>query len=396
MRILFVTSEYPPYVWGGLGRYSREAVAALRGLATIDVLNIPSYYGSVVARGGLPTGVHALEEEGRPVVHAISPQASELFTKRPRDLAGAARAACEAALPRAVEALDPPYDFIYAQDYYTAAFAVRLLLDGIGRRLACMSHLPVYAGFTYFDKPHADEVHQALEALCLRCADVVIAPSRFVGRVLTSIHAVDARRVVVLGEGVRVQPSPGNGAAASTADPETMRILTVARLVEQKGLHFTVEVLGALRARGFPFEFTLVGRGPLEARLRELLDHARLRDRTTLTRAVGHDAVLDLYTDADVFLSTSLYETFGLTVLEAMSRGCVPVTFRLPALRELIGDAGITVPVGNADAAADAIESLACAPALRARLSVLGRRRAESFSWERHARSLVTIMQSRA
>ena len=92
-----------------------------------------------------------------------------------------------------------------------------------------------------------------------------------------------------------------------------------------------------------------------------------------MVREVEHDALLDLYTRAHVLLSTSLYETFGLTVLEAMSRGCVPVAFRLPALRELIGDAGITVPVGDADAAAGATAALAEAPGLRASLAALGR-----------------------
>jgi glycosyltransferase involved in cell wall biosynthesis len=396
VRILFLTSEYPPYVWGGLGRYSSEAVSALRRLAAVDVLNVPSYYESVVAADDVQAGVSVREEDGRAVVHACSPRTSELFTEHLPDLTAASRAACEATLRPAVDALDPPYDFIYAQDYYTAPFAARLLLDRVGRRLACMSHLPLYAGFTYFDKPHADEVHQALEALCLRLAVVVVVPSRFAKRVLTSIHAVNPDRIVVIGEGVRMPDQQGNGAVGGQGGREALRIFTVARLVEQKGLHFTIQVLGSLRERGVAFEFMIVGRGPLESRFRGLLDREGLRARTTLTREIGHDALLDLYARADVFLSTSLYETFGLTVLEAMSRGCIPIAFRIPALRELIGDAGITVPVGDADAAAEAIEALACTPGRRAHLSALGRLRAAEFSWERHADSLLRILDARA
>jgi glycosyltransferase involved in cell wall biosynthesis len=387
--MLFLTSEYPPFAWGGLGRYSREAVRALRELAVVDVLNVPSYYGSLVSAGEVPAGLSVGLEDGRTVAHAYSPRTSELFAGAPEGLAAAAAAACEEILPAALEALDPPYDVVYAQDYYTAPFAVRLLLDGAGRRLACMSHLPLYAGFTYFDKPHADEVHQALEALCLRFADVVVAPSRFAKRVLASTHAVDPDRIVVIGEGVRMHGGHGNG---SIPDGAPLRILGVARLVEQKGLHFTVGVLASLRRRGVPFTFTLVGRGPLESRVRGLLERNGLADRATLIREVDHDGLLDLYAGADVFLSTSLYETFGLTVLEAMSRGCVPVAFRLPALRELIGDAGITVPVGNVEASADAAAALADAPGLRARLAALGRRRASGFTWERHADALIRVL----
>lgn len=393
MRMLFLTSEYPPFAWGGLGRYSREAVRALRELAAVDVLNVPSYYGSVVAVGEVHPGLLVAREDGGTAVHACSPRTSELFAERPTDLAATAAAACEDTLPLALEVLDPPYDVVYAQDYYTAPFAVRLLLDGACRRLACMSHLPLYAGFTYFDKPHEDEVHQALEALSLRFADVVVAPSRFAKRVLAATHAVDPDRIVVIGEGVRIDGGHVNGAAW---EEKPLRILGVARLVEQKGLHFTVQVLGSLRARGVPFGFTLVGRGPLESHVRGLLDREGLLDRAMLVREVEHDALLDLYTHADVFLSTSLYETFGLTVLEAMSRGCVPVAFRLPALQELIGDAGITVPVGDAEAAADATAALADARGLRASLASLGRLRAANYTWEHHADSLVRILRLRA
>jgi len=257
-----------------------------------------------------------------------------------------------------------------------------------------MSHLPLYAGFTYFDKPHADEVHQALEALCLRFAEVVVVPSEFAKRVLTSVHAINSDRITVIGEGVRMPDQRRNGGADSKRRTR-LRILSVARLVEQKGLHYTVQVLVRLRERGVPFQLTLVGQGPLESRLRALLDRERLTARLTLIRACDHDELLALYARADVFLSTSLYETFGLTVLEAMSRGCVPVAFRLPALRELIDGAGITVPVGDVQAAAAAIESLSNAPRRRAVFSARAMLRAADFSWERHARSLLRMMESR-
>jgi glycosyltransferase involved in cell wall biosynthesis len=391
--MLFLTSEYPPFAWGGLGRYSREAVRALREHAVVDVLNVPSYYGKVVAAGEVPNGLSVGLEGDGTVVHASSPRTSQLFAERPANLAAAAAAACDETLPAALQALHPPYDVVYAQDYYTAPFAVRLLLEGAGSRLACMSHLPLYAGFTYFDKPHADEVHQALEALCLRFADVVVAPSRFARRVLASTHAVDPGRIAVIGEGVRPQSGQRNEASP---DGAPLRILAVARLVEQKGLHFTVKVLASLRRRGVPFTFTLVGRGPLESRVRSLLARHGLDDRTRLVREVDHDALLDLYAETDVFLSTSLYETFGLTVLEAMSRGCVPVTFRLPALAELVGDAGISVPVGNVEAAADATAALADAPGLKASLAALGRLRAAEFTWDRHAAALLRALERAA
>ena len=271
---------------------------------------------------------------------------------------------------------------------------MRLLLDGAGRRLACMSHLPLYAGFTYFDKPHADEVHQAISRLSAYASPTSSSPRR------GSPSGCWRQRT-------RSTPTASSSSAkgcgctagSGTEPPRTaIRCASSASRASSSRRACTSPSRCWLPCggQGVPFTFTLVGRGPLESRVRSLLDRHGLQDRATLIREVDHDALLDLYTHSDVFLTTSLYETFGLTVLEAMSRGCVPVAFRLPALRELIGDAGITVPVGDVEAAADATAALADALGLRANLAALGRLRAADFTWERHADALMRVLELRA
>jgi glycosyltransferase involved in cell wall biosynthesis len=387
-----MTAEYPPYVWGGLGRYSDEAVRALRHVARVDVLNIPSYYRTIVV-GDTPEVKSYREDKEGIVIHALLDESLDIFRAHPCNLLTAVDDAFSRLLGEAIPWLEPPYDFIYAQDYYTAPFAVRLHVTGIGRKLAVMCHLPVYAGFTYFEKPHSDEVHQALEATGVRLADVVIAPSEFAKRVLTATHAVHPDRITVIGEGVEI-----NGARPrhvhSARRAATMRILTVARLVEQKGLHYSVDALCALREMDVPFIFSLIGRGPREGEVRALLQDTGLSNSVEQVPQLDHEATLAIYGKADIFLSTALYETFGLTILEAMSRGCVPVAFEIPALTELIGDAGITVPVGDTDAVAACIASLAEDPGQLAALARRCQRRAELFTWEAHARALATLMEN--
>ena len=163
-------------------------------------------------------------------------------------------------------------------------------------------------------------------------------------------------------------------------------------MVEQKGLHFTVNVLRRLAEARVDYRCTLIGRVPYTSAILDLLYHARIADTVEYVPAMAHDAMLDAYLDADVLLTTSLYETFGLVVLEAMSRGCVPVTFRLPALAELVAGAGVMVPVGATDIMADAISSLAVDRERLARLSGLGVERARPFSWESHGASLRQLL----
>jgi glycosyltransferase involved in cell wall biosynthesis len=399
LRILFLTAEYPPYVWGGLGRYSSEAVDALREIARVDVLNIPSYYRTFVGQnGGLPDGGTSIqfrrEKHGDVAVHAFLDESLDLFHASPSDLHTAVKDAFQALSSVARSHLASTYDVIYAQDYYTAPLAVHLHLDGTGRKLVVMCHLPVYAGFTYFDKPHSDEVHQTLEAVGVRLADAVIAPSEFTKRILTVTHSVHPDSITVIGEGVA--PALTRDINSVPLPIDNLRILSMGRIVDQKGWHYTADVLSALHRLEIPFTFSLIGRGPQDSQLTELFQSAGLDGVVERIRGVDHATALSMYATADVFLSTALYETFGLTVMEAMSRGCIPVTFEIPSLVELIGDAGITVPVGDAEEIARSIALLAADGKLRASLVERCHARAELFTWARHAEALVDLLEKLA
>ena len=93
-----------------------------------------------------------------------------------------------------------------------------------------------------------------------------------------------------------------------------------------------------------------------------------------------------LYHGALGFVFPSQYEGFGLPVLEAMSIGLPVAASGTPAVAEVAGDACLRFdPLDTASIAA-AMRDLAGDPALRARLSAVGRARAETFSWRGAAR----------
>lgn len=92
-----------------------------------------------------------------------------------------------------------------------------------------------------------------------------------------------------------------------------------------------------------------------------------------------------LYAQCDAFIFPSLYEGFGLPVLEAMRAGAPVVTTNVSALPEIAGDAALLVDPKNPDAVANAVRRILDDERVRVKLSEAGERRARDFSWARTA-----------
>jgi glycosyltransferase involved in cell wall biosynthesis len=98
------------------------------------------------------------------------------------------------------------------------------------------------------------------------------------------------------------------------------------------------------------------------------------------------EALRALYAAAEVAISGSEYEGFGLTVLEAMASGCAVIAPAVTAIPEVTGDAALLVPRSDATLLGDALARVLADAALRASLAERARRRAAAFTWEATAR----------
>ncbi len=103
------------------------------------------------------------------------------------------------------------------------------------------------------------------------------------------------------------------------------------------------------------------------------------------------DLLVRLYQGATLFVYPSLYEGFGLPPLEAMACGAPTVVSDASSLPEVVGDAAVKVPPGDAAALAAALEGLLAAPAKRAELARRGRERAALFRWDAAAARMEAI-----
>lgn len=101
-----------------------------------------------------------------------------------------------------------------------------------------------------------------------------------------------------------------------------------------------------------------------------------------------------LYSDALLFIFPSLYEGFGMPILEAMSYGCPCALAKASCFPEIAGDAALYFSPDDIGDMADTIEKLLHSTSLRNQYSRLGRQHASHFSWERCARQHMEIYSS--
>ncbi len=148
----------------------------------------------------------------------------------------------------------------------------------------------------------------------------------------------------------------------------------------------------ARQERSLPHSLVLAGPLPANpARLEALI--AALELNTVVRRpGVVEDADLPgLYAGAEAFLYPTLYEGFGLPVVEAMACGTPVLTSATSALQEIAGGYACLVDPMDVNAIASGIAQLATDEAARAEFAELGRKRALDFSWDKTARKTLEV-----
>lgn len=167
---------------------------------------------------------------------------------------------------------------------------------------------------------------------------------------------------------------------------EPIRVLTVGRLVEKKGIGYAIEAIGQLRARGFSIEHRIVGEGPQRKELEALIDALDLGEIVTLLGELSQEGIAAELTQAHLFLAPSVHAADGgadaaiNTIKEAMASGAPVVSTWHGGIPELVehGVSGLLAPERDAAALADHLQTLIRSPESWRRFAAAGRAAVEA------------------
>lgn len=347
LRLGFGLEQLLAPVPGGTGRYSRELASALAANA--------------------PDGCSV---DGWAAWHRSTAAAKVAGVAGPHRLPLGARALAEAW--RRGTGPVPPGDVLHAP----TLLAPPLARAGRRRRAALVVTVHDAVPWTHPETltPRGARWHRQMARQVARDADAVVVPTHAVAAELA--RHLPLRRVEVIGEGVSAAvarvPADADERAARLRLPAGGFALVVGTLEPRKGLDVA---LAATRLPAWP-RLPLLVVGPSgwgEVALPDQGDAVRLLGRLT-------DPDLAVaYARASVVLVPSRAEGFGLPALEAMAHGVPVVTSDVPALMEVVGGAGIAVPVGDPGALALGVQA---ALARHADLGAAAHQRARAFTWD--------------
>ena len=221
-----------------------------------------------------------------------------------------------------------------------------------------------------------------------RRADHIIAVSECTKRDLVEIYGLDPDRITVTEEGPAENCKPMDPAACrnellSSYGLESPFVLYVGRPDPRKNLPRLLAAFAELKKKGTPHKLVMVGSKPRDGS--DILSAARnpwLLDHVMFTGHVPADHLPVFYNAASAFVYPSIYEGFGLPVVEAMACGTPTITSTGSALQELAGDAAVLADPHDVWSIADAMERVLADKELQDTLRKRGLQRSQKFSFK--------------
>lgn len=172
-------------------------------------------------------------------------------------------------------------------------------------------------------------------------------------------------------------------------------ILYVGTLQPRKNVLTLIKAFSKFVMHNPSFKLVIVGKkGWLYEKMFSLVEQLSLEKSVVFTGYVSNEKLAVFYRNAFCLVLPSLYEGFGIPILEAMSNGCPVISSKVSSLPEIGGDACLYFDPNNVDELINKLTSLKQNSHLRTNLVQKGKERITNFSWKKSAKQTLKLLQS--
>ncbi len=270
-----------------------------------------------------------------------------------------------------------PYDIIHCQ-FGTFALEGMVLRD-IGAIKGKL--ITTFRGYdiSYFVKEHGEEVYKPLFAK----GEFFLANCEYFRKRAIKLGC-DQKKIVVHGSGIDCSQFPFK--ARHTDSDKKIRIATIGRLVEKKGIEYSIHALAKVAKIYSNIEYNIIGDGVLKENLQQLIYDLNLADKVKLVGWKNRPEIIDILEQSHIFIAVSVTAKDGNqdapvnTLKEAMAMGLPVIATLHGGIPELVKDeiSGFLVPERNADAIAEKLTYLIEHPEIWLSMGQAGRAYVES------------------
>ena len=395
MKVLFLTNEYPPHIYGGAGVHVGYLTRELAKSIDVDV----RCFGDQDYK------------EGRLKVKGYELDASKFTCPKPLQSVFGAIQRCIDFNTTNIDA-----DLVHCHTWYSHFGGILAKLN-YGIPLVVTTHsLEPLRPWKREQLAGGYDFSLWVEKTALEMADAIIAVSNETKRDIERLFDVDPKRVHVIHNGIDLDEyrkvNATDALERHRIDPQKPYLLFVGRITRQKGI---VHLVRAIQFMDDDFQIVLCAGAPdtpdIAEEMNEALAAAQKKRSNIfwIEEMLDRPAVIQLYSHAAVFCCPSIYEPFGIINLEAMACETPVVATAVGGIKEVVvdGETGFLVPVDFVEETfklanpekfsrdlATRINQLMKDPKKREKFGKAGRKRAEEFfSWTKIAEQTKALYQ---
>lgn len=282
-------------------------------------------------------------------------------------------------------AQDNDFDIIHAHDWLT-------YLAGIIAKKISGKPLIVHVHATEFDRSgeNINRIVYDLEKQGMEQADAVIAVSNLTRNIIINRYGINANKVFTIYNAVNFSKT-NYAQNLKEKHPRKKKIITfLGRITFQKGPEYFIEAARKVLKSNPEVHFVMAGNGDLMNQMIDRVAKLNMGTKFTFTGFLTGNDVNEMYSQSDIYVMPSVSEPFGISPLEAMSKGIPVIISEQSGVAEVLKNA-IKVNFWDIDALADAIHALLTYSSLSEYLSKNGNEEANSMNWSSSAKQVKNL-----